>query len=59
MSARGQTAIVGFCEIATQRDYGDRSTASLMAEVPWERSETRGSGRVISMALSMRKGSTL
>ena len=33
MSARGQTAIVGFCEIPTQRDYGERSTASLMAEV--------------------------
>ena len=33
MSIRGQTAIVGFYELPTQRDYGGRSTTGLLAEV--------------------------
>ena len=33
MSIRGQTAIVGFAEVPTLRNYGERDTLSLMAEV--------------------------
>jgi acetyl-CoA acetyltransferase len=33
MSLRGRTAIVGFAEVPTKREYPDRSTAMLMAEV--------------------------
>ena len=32
MSIRGNTAIVGFHELPTLRDYGDRSVISLIAE---------------------------
>ncbi len=33
MSIRGQTAIVGFCEIPSRRDYGERSATGVLAEV--------------------------
>ena len=33
MSIRGQTAIVGFSEVPTLRNYGERDTLGLMAEV--------------------------
>ena len=33
MSLRGETAIVGFYEIPTQRRYGERSTEGILAEV--------------------------
>ena len=33
MSIRGKTAIVGFSELPTLRQYGERSTTGLLAEV--------------------------